>query len=138
MKLRLKKAYNDFSRSLSAGAIKTVEEWTKIFPNLWGADITATMPEWFEQVAGIQLTVKAYLHGAKVEPYLNSKFKYDGKMIDAFYMDAKLLENQEDVKELIEALQILKHSFVQPTMIRRNPATVDECYNRKIKDRIGK
>lgn len=123
MKFRLKKLYQTLTHSITAGTVKTVDEWTRIMPELWGNDLTKTFPDWFEKVIPeLQITTCAWRDGQIV--YGRTGNDYDGKRLDKLYLVVNL-ESKEDVRRLIDYLSIHQHCFLPE---RQYPLTPSDCF----------
>ena len=140
MKFRLKKLYQTLSKTIQAGTIKTVEEWTRIMPELWGSDLTKNFPDWFEKVSTLVLVTRGENDGSHVCPSTVDKFRYDGKRLTGLSISANV-NSYEDVKELIQFLEVTKCCFQHTSYNeppRQSPLTPDECVTPKVDDYFGK
>ncbi len=119
MELKLKKLYQTFDKSFPAGTVKTVGEWKVEFPNLViGFNNTfAANTDWFEVVRQPYFSTHATLKGDLVpkSTVVSRTFEYDGKKIDCLDISARL-ESQEDIKNVIEYLQVHRYCFASPIL----------------------
>lgn len=142
MKYRLKKLYQTLTTSISAGAVKTLQEWNNCIPMTAGlkCDLHVCFPEWFEKVSTLVLATRGYNKDEHVSASTADAFRYDGKRLTELQINANA-SSYEDIKELIDFLTVVKCCFQHTTyneLPKQYPLTPSDCYSDKILDHYGR